>query len=73
MTRNWTKPGTGKRTVQGNENLIKNDAGHLTKMAGTPIYGKKNLQNLLLRNRRANFHEAWYEASGTPAHHSLLK
>ena len=44
----------------------------MTNMAAMPIYGK-NLQNLPLQNRRADFHETWYVASGTPAHHSLLK
>ena len=46
------------------------DAGHMTKMAATPIYGKKPFKNLL-RNRQADFHETWYVASGTPAHHSV--
>ena len=31
----------------------------------------KNKKNLLLQNRRADFHETWYVASRTPAHHSL--
>ena len=44
----------------------------MTKMATMPIYGK-NLQNLLLRNRRTDFHETWYVASGTPANYSLFK
>ena len=48
------------------------DACHMTKMAAMPIYGKY-LKNLLLQNRRADFHETWYVASGTPAHHSLFK
>ena len=38
-----------------------------------PIYGKKNFKNLLLQNRRANFHETWYVALGTPAYHKLFK
>ena len=46
--------------------------GHMTKMAAMPIYGK-NLKNLLLQNRQADFHETWYVASGTPVHHSLYK
>ena len=33
----------------------------------------KPFKNLLLQNRRADFHETWYVASGTPAHHSLFK
>ena len=48
--------------------------GHMTKMAATPIYGKNPSKiNLLLQNRRADFHEIWYVASGTPAHHGLFK
>ena len=46
--------------------------GHMTKMAATP-YMVKALQNLLLQNRWADFHETWYVASGTPTHHSLFK
>ena len=47
--------------------------GHVTKMATTPIYGKKNFKNLLLQNQRSDFHENWYVALGTPAHHKLCK
>ena len=47
------------------------DAGHMTKLAARP-YMVKTLQNLLLRNRRADFHETWYVAFGTPANHSLF-
>ena len=32
----------------------------------------KPFKNLLLRNRRSDFHETWYVASGTPAHHTFL-
>ena len=53
--------------------IIRYDAGHMTKMAAMPIYGKKPFKNLLLRNQRTDFHETWYVASGTPAHHSLFK
>ena len=49
------------------------DAGHMTKMATMPIYGKKPFKNLLLQNRLDNFHETWYVASGTPAHQKLFK
>ena len=49
------------------------DASHMTKMAAMPIYGKKPFKNLLLQNWQADFHETWYIASGTPAHHSLFK
>ena len=48
------------------------DVGHMAKMTTMSVYGKK-LQNLLLQNQHANFHEAWYVASGTPVHHSLCK
>ena len=34
---------------------------------------QKPFKNLLLQNRRPDFHETWYVASGTPAHHSLFK
>ena len=34
---------------------------------------EKPLKNLLLQNRQANFHETWYVAFGTLAHHSLIK
>ena len=37
------------------------------------VYGKKTLKNLLLQNRQADFHETWYVASMTSAHHSLIK
>ena len=52
--------------------LCRYDAGHMTKMATMSIYGKI-LQNLLLRNQQADFHETWYVASRTPDHHSLFK
>ena len=45
--------------------------GHVTKMAATSIY--KTFNNLLLWNRRADFHETWYVALETPAYHSLFK
>ena len=48
-----------------------NGPGHMTKMAATPIYGKN--PSKIFQNQRANFHETWYVASGTPAHHSLYK
>ena len=57
---------------EGGTKVCINGPGHMTKMAAMPIYGK-NLKNLLLQNRRADFHETWYVASGTPAHHSLYK
>ena len=48
------------------------DANHMTKMAAMSIYGKNPSKNLL-QNWQADFHETWYVASGTPAHHSLFK
>ena len=57
---------------EGGMKVSINGPGHMTKMAARPIYGK-NLKILLLQNRRADFHETWYVASGTPAHHSLYK
>ena len=45
------------------------DVGHLTKMAAKPIYGK----NPLLWNQWTDFHELWYVAQGTLAHHILYK
>ena len=36
-------------------------------------YMVKTLKNLLFQNRPADFHETWYVASGTPAHHILYK
>ena len=57
---------------EGGTKIYINGPGHMTKMAAMPIYGK-NLKNLLLQNQRADFHETWYVASGTPAHHNLYK
>ena len=39
-------------------------AGHMTKIADIPIYGK-TLYNLLSKNHRADFDETLYEASET--------
>ena len=38
--------------------------GHMTKMAATPIYGKKTFKNFHLQNQRANDLVAWYVALG---------
>ena len=51
---------------EGGTKVCINGPGHMTKMAAVPIYGK-NLKNLL-QNRRADFHETWYVALGTPAY-----
>ena len=40
--------------------IYKYDVGHMTKMAATPMYGKKPFKNLLLRNQWTDFHETWY-------------
>ena len=48
---------------EGGTKFYINGPGHMTKMA------VKNL----LRNRRADFHETWHVAAGTPVHHSLFK
>ena len=57
---------------EGGTKVYINSPGHMTKMATMPILAK-TLKNLLLQNRRADFHEPWYVASGTPAHHNLYK
>ena len=57
----------------GGTKVCSHHPGHMTKMAAMPIYGKNPSKILLLQNRQADFHETWYVASGTPAHHSLFK
>ena len=57
---------------EGGTKVCINGPSQMTKMAATPIYTLKTLKNLLLQNRRADFHETWYVASGTPAHHSCI-
>ena len=57
---------------EGGTKVCINGPGHMTKMAAMPIYGK-NLKKIFLQNRRADFHETCYVASGTPAHQSLYK
>ena len=47
----------------GNKSLS-NGPGHMTKMAATPIYGKKNFKNLPFKNQKANDLGIWYEALG---------
>ena len=46
------------------------DVGHMTKMAAMPIYGK-NPSKIFFSG--TDFHETWYVASMTPAHHNLSK
>ena len=45
-------------------NIHQHFAGHMTKMAAMPIYGKTHL-NLLSTNHWADFDETLYEASET--------
>ena len=52
--------------------VYSNGPGHMTKMATMPIYGK-NLNNLLLWNRKADDLETWYTASGSRVLPNLLK
>ena len=56
---------------RGNESLFAASGSHDQDGRHAHIWGKP-FKNLLLQNRRADFHETWYVASGTPAHHSLL-
>ena len=58
---------------EGGMKVYINGPGLMTKMAATPIYCKNPSKIFLLQNRRADFHETWYVALGTPAHHSLYK
>ena len=44
--------------------IHQHNAGHITKMAAMPIYGKKNFKNLSW-NHWADFNETLYEASET--------
>ena len=48
----------------GGAKVCSHHLGHMTKMAATPIYGKKPFKNFLLQNRRADFHETRYVAFG---------
>ena len=57
----WTNTGTRKFKV---DNMVLANV--------TPIYGK-NPSKILLWNRSTDFHETWYVALGTPAHHNLFK
>ena len=47
--------------------------GHMTKMAPTPIYGKKPFSNLLLQNQKANDLGTWNVALGMWGLPSLFK
>ena len=52
--------------------ICKHDAGHMTKMAAMPLYGKTRQKSSSLEPV-ADFHETWNVALGTPAIHSLFK
>ena len=62
----------GASLGRGNEILFAASGSHDQDGRHTHIWSKP-FKNLLLQNRRADFHETWYVASGTPAHHSLFK
>ena len=62
----------GASLGRGNESLFAASGSHDQDGRHAHIWSKP-FKNLLLQNRRANFHETWYVASGTPAHHSLFK
>ena len=47
--------------------------GHMTKMAATPIYGKKPFKNLLFQNQKAGDLGTWYVALGMCGLPSLFK
>ena len=62
----------GASLGRGNESLFAASGSHDQDGRHAHIWSKP-FKNLLLQNRRADFHETWYVASGTPAHHSLSK
>ena len=62
----------GASLGRGNESLFAASGSHDQDGRHAHIW-YKTLKNLLLQNRRADFHETWYVVSGTPAHHSLFK
>ena len=62
----------GASLGRGNEILFAASGSHDQDGRHAHIWSKP-FKNLLLQNRRADFHETWYVALGTPAHHSLFK
>ena len=64
-------PIKAKFYVEPETKVCINGPGHMTKIATVLIYGN-NLKNLLW-NWGTNFHETWYVALETPAHHGLYK
>ena len=57
---------------RGDESLIAKSRSHDQDGRHAHIW-LKPLKNLLLQNWWADFHETLYVASGTSAHHSLIK
>ena len=62
----------GASLGRGNEILFMASGSHDQDGRHAHIWSKP-FKNLLFQNRRADFHETWYVASGTPAHHKLFK
>ena len=62
----------GPSLGRGNDILFTASGSHDQDGRHAHIWSKP-FKNLLLQNRQADFHETWYVASGTPAHHSLFK
>ena len=62
----------GASLGRGNEILFVASGSHDQDGRHAHIWSKP-FKNLLLQNRQADFHETWYVASGTPAHHKLFK
>ena len=62
----------GASLGRGNDILFTASGSHDQDGCHAHIWSKP-FKNLLLQNRRADFHETWYVASGTPANHSLFK
>ena len=52
---------------RGNENMFAKFRSHDQDGRHTHIWYKP-----LLLNRQADFHETWYVAFGTPAHHQMM-
>ena len=55
---------------EGGTKVYINGPGHMTKIAGMPIYGK-NLKKILLQNQKSYDLETWHVASGTQALQNL--
>ena len=58
--------------IKGMKIYIK-ELGRMTKMAAMPICGKKNLENLLLKNHWTDGLGSWFVALGTLVLARLLK